>query len=166
MVMLRNTAAWLGLVTLAAYFVGYYVFGHDQAKIVMDSLVIGSAVTIFITWAHGAIVSLRSGVRDGAGNILLAVWIVWTVILLYFVYVQFYTYLGRPDWLRLSPVGGLLSAMFFLAGAHAVLTPVNTTITLHRASLRWWLAGVFFGALTSGILMTLAFLRIFSLDGQ
>lgn len=157
-----NVALWASIAVLALFYISHFVFGRDDAKIVMDSLVIGSSVTICLTWVRAAVKALRSGVRDGGSNILFSVWLIWTVLLWYFVWIVTFTAMGRPDWLRQSPIGGTFSSLIFLAGAYAILVPVNDVATLPTLSLIRWVVGVGVGMFVAGVLMTLAFLKILS----
>ena len=159
--MLRNhVALWASVFVLALFFTGHYVFGRDNAKIVVDSLVIGAAVTISLTWFRATSIAVREGFRDGAANILVSVWLIWTVLLGFFGWVVYYQAMGRPEWLRLSPVSGTFSCLIFLAGAYAILVPVNDTATLPTPSMVRGIVGVGVGMFVAGSLMTLAFLKI------
>lgn len=156
----KFVALWASIAVLALFFIGHYVFGRDDAKIVVDSLVIGAAVTIVLTWGRAAIVALRSGVQDGASNILVSIWLIWLCLLGLFVWIVAFQASGRPDWLRQTPIGGTISALIFLSGAYAIMVPVRDVVQLPIPTLWRWMVGVGAGMFVAGSLMTLAFLRI------
>lgn len=160
-----HTAVWASLLVLAAYFAGYYALGYTQAKIVVDSLVVGVAVAIAVNWARKAFEHFFSGMRNGTSNLIVGTWGVWQTLLLYFVYVIAFQLLGRPEWLRSSPISGMFSTLFVLCGTFTLLAPVNTTDQLERRSLFGWFVAVAIGSLVAGVLITLALLRVLVLYG-
>lgn len=157
-----HISVWVSLGVLALFYIGHYLFGHDAAKTVVDALVIGSAVTISLTWARGALAAIRDGIQNGAANIMVSTWSVWVVILAYFTYVQLYNNVaGRPESWRLGPAGGTFSTFFFLSGAYAILAPVNNA-QLERPSLVGWFAAVAVGGVVAGVMITLGLLKLLS----
>lgn len=147
----------LSLAVILLGLIGHYLFGRDAAKTVLDSLVIGAAFTISISWSRVAWEAIRNGLHKGSDNIKIGVWGVWAVLFLYFILVVIHSSLGRPEWLRESPVWVILSSMFFLMGAYAILTPINTAVQLPRPVVTRWLLTVAAGAFLAGILIALAF---------
>lgn len=153
----------LSLAVILVFFLGYFIFGATATKTVMDSLVIGTAVTICWSWRRPAWYSLKEGVKDGSGNILVSIWLLWTILLLYFVYVVVFTLMGRPEWVRNLPIGGSVSTMLFLSGSYAVLVPLNTSEEIPRPTLRGIVVGIAIGCMVAGALMTATFLKVLNL---
>jgi hypothetical protein len=164
--MLRtHIAVWLTLAVIAFYYLGYFLFGADPPKRVFDALVVGVSVSVCMTWFSNSWRAFKSGVRDGTGNIMVSTWGTWTLLLAYFLWVVLFTWAGRPDSWRESPVPGTLSCCFFLMGSYALLTPVNNSgQPIPRVGLAWWFVAVAVGGVVAGVIMTLSFTRIFDIS--
>ncbi len=156
-----HAVIWTSILLLVFFYVGYFTFGADPARIVILSLVVGVNTAICISWFRRFVEALRSGVKDGAQNIFVGIWLKAFVNSGYFFYVGLVIALGNPYWLRNSPIGGTFFVAFFLASAALLLAPINTTEEIEPTSLKWWLFAVAMGGVTSGVMMTLAFLGIF-----
>jgi hypothetical protein len=151
---------WLGLIIVLAYLVGHYVFGKDPAITVVYSLIVGCAVTISLNWMGNGIGHARRGLTSGASNILFSTWLTWTVLFAAFAYSASFLILGRPEWLRDTPIYGLISSLLVVSGVVAVLTPVNTEEEIAKPSLVSWFVAVALGFFVAGALMTAAFFNV------
>lgn len=160
-----HTALWASGILLAAFLIGHYLpaIGPDRARIVVNSLVIAANFAVCLTWFRRAWTAIKNGVSNGAQNIHLGVWLGSFVMLSYFGWVIMLIALGRPDWSKLTPIGGLFSIGFFLAATSLLLTPINTDEEIEPISFRWWLISVALGGVLGGVIMTLAFMGVLSL---
>lgn len=155
-----HTALWASITVLALFLVGHYFVGPDPARIVVTSLVIGVNLAVCLTWFKRFLHSLVNGITDGAQNIYFGVWIGAFILLAYFVWVVTVISLGRPEWTRALPVGGIFTVGFFVSAVALLLTPLNTKEEIEPISLRWWFTAVALGGIAAGILMTLAFFGV------
>lgn len=158
-----HTALWASITVLVLFLVGHIFIGSDPARIVVTSLVIGVNIAVCLTWFKRFLSAIANGISDGAQNIYFGVWIGAFVILAYFVWVVVVISLGRPDWAKTLPVGGILTVGFFVSAVALLLTPLNTKEEIEPISLRWWFTAVAIGGIAAGSLMTLAFLGVVDL---
>lgn len=114
----------------------YLVFGPTKTRIVTDALLVGSALVVTLAWRKVAFRKLRFGIQDGAANLIVSTWLVWSVLLSYFIWLVIFAALDRPDYLRLSPIPLLFDTLFFLSAAYAILVPVSVTELIPRPPLR------------------------------
>lgn len=159
-----HAALWAASVVLVLFLVGHFLAGPDSARIVINSLVIGMNLAVCLTWFKRAFDAFKAGVRTGRDNIFIGVWLGAFVNILYFLYLVTVIALGRPDWSRTLPIGGLFSVGFFLSAAALLLTPLNTTEVIEAISFRWWLFAVGISMFMAGSLMTLAFTGFVNLN--
>lgn len=159
-----HTAVWISVTLLVFFYMGHFIIGPDPARIVIASLVIGVNLAVCLTWFKRAWEAIRHGIRDGSHNIYIGVWLSSFISLAYFLYIVGILAAGRPEWSKALPIGGTFYVGFFLASAALLLTPLNTTEELEPVSLRWWFVAVALGGVAAGIMMTLAFLGIVTLD--
>lgn len=155
---------WVSLAVLGFYFLGYWLFGPDPPRIVMNSVLIGSLATVHVVLAKPALHALRRGIATGGDNFLVSHWGVFSLLFYYFVWVQTSTVLRLQgvsgEFLRDLPVGGTFSTMFFIVTSYTVLAPLNSKVSIEGPSLRRWVWGIAFGACVAGVVGTLSFLRI------
>jgi hypothetical protein len=141
---------------LIFYLIGHYTFGKDQAKGVFDSLLVGASLAVSLNMRRMAWAHIKRGMPDGSSNMIVTVWLTHTLLFIYFLYVVMYTViLGRPAWLMQSPFAGMVSVLFFVSSATAVLTPINTAEKIERVSFwRWTIAVAAGGMLAGGLIVS------------
>lgn len=156
----NNAWLWGSLAYILALQLGHIVAGRDAARLVSDSLVIGGCTMVSVSWFRIAMQDIRDGFRDGSSNISVSIWLIFTIILGYFLYVVTYTSLGRPEWLRESTIGTFFASLIFLSSIYAGLAPVNTHQELPRPVVVSVIIASVAGGIVTGVLITLAWLRL------
>jgi len=160
-----HAALWASLIMLILYLIGHYTLpnGPDNARIVINSLVIGVNLAVCLTWAKRAYASLRTGISTGTDNIFVGVWLGSVVSLAYFVYLVIVIGYDLREWSRHVPIGGIFTVGFFLSASSLLLTPLNTKEDIEPVSMRWWILAVGISMFIAGSIMTLAFLGVVAL---
>ena len=161
-----HAAIWASIVVLAFYLVGHYTLpnGPDDARVVINSLVIGVNLAICLTWFRRALDAVKAGIASGTDNIFVGVWLGSFVSVGYFFYLITLIGFGLRDWSRTVPLGGIFSVGFFLSASALLLTPLNSKEDIEPISMRWWLFAVGASMFIAGALMTLAFTGVVNLN--
>lgn len=165
---------WTSVAVIVFYFIGYFMFGADNPRIIFTALLIGMLTAIHLGMFKPAIESIRRGLADGGDNFLVSLWGVNSLLLYYFLWVQASTVLRvryeaglpggvDPEVLRSLPVSGAIVTLLFLVASFTVLAPLNEKVMIEKPSLtRWWWA-VGIGFFVSGVIATLSFQKIITL---
>lgn len=153
------------VIILAASFIGIVLVGHyfvdiEKTKFFLQSLVFGVALANSLSWRRAAFDAFRNKVSDGSDNIILTIWVIWTILTLWFPYLIYYVQTGRTEWVRDLPVTDLIYASIFLAGAMSLLAPLNTQNPVERPALWSIVIAAIIGGLVAGVLLTLLVLGI------
>ncbi len=159
----RYNSILLSISVIVSYFICYFLLGSQSAKLIIDALVLGASVTIFLSWGRVAMGALIRGAHSGEDKIVLTIWLAWTVLMIQRVYVIVYAIMGKPEWVMELPIGGVISTLIFLSGMFAVFAPVTPELGSTTPLPRSILIACTVGAFVSGVIVAAYFLRGFTL---
>jgi hypothetical protein len=148
-----RTALWVGMVFLVAYWSAVVVVDPLVLRDIFNNITLGVAVTVALTWASGAWTSFREGADDGDGQLVIAVFLLFSVLAFQRMYAIVALALGRPTWLVEGPLSGFSS---YLLSAVGLLFLVAPGISPGAPRNRYWihiLSAVAGGSLVAGILI-------------
>lgn len=111
-----NAAVWFALVGFVTYWVLAAFVPGPVLKDIFDSLALGVAVTIAITWQGAAWRAFKEGATEGEWQLVIAVFLLWVVLIMQRIYSIWFTFMGRPDWITQSPIPGFMAYSIMLAG--------------------------------------------------
>jgi len=107
------------------FYAVYIGMGQEFTKQTVNVLLLGTAVTISVSWFWPAMRAFRRGASDDVSKIVLTIWLSWTALIVQRVYTIVSDALGRPDWLIQSPAALVVAVLILIAGGYAVVAPAS-----------------------------------------
>jgi hypothetical protein len=99
-----NFAFWIALGGILSYWIVYFPIGNEAMAVISSSLALGSGLMIALTWGFSAVYAVRTGAREGEGLLALSIFVLACSIAYRGVYGTMFHWLGRPDWMLMSPL--------------------------------------------------------------
>lgn len=153
MTLTKNVAALFTIVAFVAFWIVAIFVPADVLREIFNSLSFGMAVMVCITWAPAAYHSFRSGGTEGKWQLVIAVFLCFSIVTFQRLYVILLEYLGRPPWLLRSHIAAFVPYTITVAGALFLIAP---SVHQGRPGNDYWLhlvIGVGIGSLLAGILL-------------
>lgn len=148
-----NAPFFYALIAFSIYWIIALIVPVDLLKELFNSLSLGVAIMVALTWAPAAWHSIRHGNRAGEWQLVIAIFLSFCVLAFQRLYVMTASILNRPDWLINSPVAGFVPYSITVVGLLYLVAP-----GVYKGAPRgryWWhiLFAVAIGSLTAGILI-------------
>lgn len=98
------------------YFIASLFIPSWVLREIFNSLSFGVYVMISITWLMSFFIAIKNEGDEGKWRLILGIYVLAFTVTETRVYSFVFNYLGRPDWIGLSPLPGFFSFSYFMAG--------------------------------------------------
>lgn len=148
-----NRAVAFAVGGLAFYVVLAITFSPIVLRDVFNSLSFAVGLLIVITWFKAAWHAVREGADSGEWQLILAIFIVWSVATMARMYSIVFNWMGRPEAWAQSALSGFWPYAFMMAGLLFLAAPGVTQDGLRPQAVWTMVLAVGLGGLIAGILI-------------
>lgn len=152
-----NRAAWTAFASLAFYWVLAAIVPTPILREVFNSLSLGVALMVVITWFPATARAFRHGAGGGEGQLVIAIFLAFAVLTFQRVYVIVLNTMANPQWLRDSSISGFVPYLITIVGILFLIAPgVQAGAPRGR---HWWhiIIGVALGSGLAGVMLGRSF---------
>lgn len=151
---LNNYAAiWFAVVLIIGYVTLYSLTEFIFSKFIADFLAIIGLAFMSASTTPVAYRAFLNGIRTDRDKFIFSYWMIWTMALVHRCWI---TIIGLTDidYLRYSPVSGLIAVMFALATTYGGIAPMSGEVPLQRREVIIYVLAGLFSGIIAGISMT------------
>lgn len=148
-----NRAIVFAVTAFLAYWIASMFVPALILRDVFNSLAFGTAIIITITWAPSAFRAVKEGADSGEWQLILAIFIVWSVVLCQRTYIIVFNAYDRPDAWSASAISGFWPYSYMIAGLLFLSAPGVNGDRIETRAIWAIVAAVAVGSLIAGILI-------------
>ncbi|MGE3305033.1 MAG: hypothetical protein AB7I52_03600 [Rhizobiaceae bacterium] len=147
----------IAVVATVGFFVLYWVlalvFPAAILRDVFNAVAFGTAVVIVFTWLPAALKAIRQNAETGEWQLILAIFVIWSVVVFNRLYVGLFNFAGRPESWTQSPITGFWPYSFMVAGFLFISAPGVHSEGFRTRAMWSLVVAVAIGALLAGIMI-------------
>lgn len=151
----------VGVLVLVLFLGMYAVFGQNVPRQLANILLLGTAVTISVSWFFPAMRAFKRGAGDDISKIVLTVWLSWTALVVQRVYTIIVE--NVPAWtdtLRESPASIIVAVLILISGGYAVVAPATGEDIPRREKVWTLIAATIGGIVMGGMVVSFYFMKV------
>lgn len=146
----------VSLLGIFIYIYSYYTYGFVNSKFGADLAALIGLAFMGASTTYPAIKAIKNWVRSDTDKFILSYWSVWMVFLfhrLWVIYLSVWNTEGNEamyQFLRQSPISGLIAIMIAVSAAHGAVAPFSGSIELRKRDLIIFTAAGTFSGIIAG----------------